>query len=223
MQVTLAKSQFHSGFPTIFTQGDVATHKRLMDRIYVPYHLDAEITASIFDLLATKYDEFVDREVNIRVASILLSEVLDGNRTGAVLDFGCGSGHAYTALSRLNEDGWSILGTDISNKMLRIAEAKGENVITINQWRDAEVYFDAAIACFVLHYGVDERDLRTIAKQLKNGGRFAANYFKAEKDEELRLIDQLAELGLVLQKSLDVGLSGCTRNIVYVFQKAQVC
>ena len=78
--------------------------------------------------------------------------------------------HTY-APNSLHPEGVDIdlIGTDLSEAMLQIARNRGETVMSLPpSWRalSRHVGLDAAIAVFVLHYGVPLHDLSALAAQL---------------------------------------------------------
>jgi ubiquinone/menaquinone biosynthesis C-methylase UbiE len=98
----------------------------------------------------------------------LLTRLL-GEANGSLLDVGCGTG-SYTAA--LAERGWDVTGLDVSEDMLRRAEARGVPTVhadaTSLPFEDAS--FDAAISIFT---NTDLDDLaavvREIARVLRTG------------------------------------------------------
>jgi hypothetical protein len=167
--------------PGAIALGDVR-YVRLVDRFLLPENPGPIISAALFDVVASHYDHLTHQAVNTQVAESLLRAVCDGCAgKQTVLDFGCGTGVARLSAVRLATEGIDIelVGTDISQAMLQLAAKRGEKVIPLPQWRALPAGgFDGVIAVFVLHYGVPDADLASLASQLKNDGRFAANFFK---------------------------------------------
>lgn len=196
---------------------------RLLDRFFVPAAGDPGVSALLFDLIADRYEELTGRDVNRSAAEILLRSALrrsPKNRTQRVLDFGCGTGFALDACKRIESDEWivDLVGTDISDAMLSIARGRGQRVLTLAEWRaEPSASFDAAISCFVLHYGVLEQDLVLIARQLKPGGVFSANFFKGNEARVTQITAVLgaAGLDLISNEHLDVSTDSSNRHLVF--------
>ena len=101
----------------------------------------------------------------------LLTRLL-GEPSGALLDVGCGTG-TYTAA--LAERGWDVTGLDVSEDMLRRAEAKGVHAVHADaaSLPFEEASFDAATSVFT-HTDVDDFAglLREVVRVLRPGGPF---------------------------------------------------
>ena len=104
--------------------------------------------------------------------------------------------------------------------MLSIARGRGEAVAPLTEWRALpSCSFDAAISCFVLHYGVPTEDLTNIARQLKSGGIFSANLFKSDEITLVQLTRTLRKSGLDLIANEQSGITPDTYNRHLVFKK----
>lgn len=198
---------------------------RLLDRFFVPAAGDPVVSVLLFELIAEHYEQLTTGDVNRRAAEILLRSALRGPSRGRVfrvLDFGCGTGFALDASNRLEQEGWNIhlVGTDVSDAMLSIARGRGQRVLTLAEWRaEPPESFNAAISCFVLHYGVPEQDLVLIARQLKPGGLFSANLFKGDEASVARLAAILSAAGLDLISNQHLAVSTESSNRHLVFAK----
>lgn len=199
-----------------------ASYTRLMDRFYLPDDSGPDVSAALFDIVAREYDQLTQTEINLATAELLL-EAVDAGRSPSprrVLDFGCGTGVAFAAARRLAPAGAGpeLTGTDISPAMLRQAADRGQTVKSFEEWRLlSPESFDAAIAVFVMHYGVPPRDLETIASQMRPGARFAANYFKPRPGAVSALTSILSGFGLVLERDEPLRTTpGDNRLLVFV-------
>jgi ubiquinone/menaquinone biosynthesis C-methylase UbiE len=110
-------------------------------------------TGARYDGIADWYDtEFQPAPLESETWETLVR--LLGGGSGALIDVGCGTGSYAAALA---ERGWDVTGTDISEDMLRRAEAKGVHAIkadaTSLPFEDAS--FDAAVSAFT-HTDVDD-------------------------------------------------------------------
>jgi SAM-dependent methyltransferase len=198
---------------------------RLMDRFLLPAAGDPVISSLFFELIAERYEELTATDINLRTARALLGPALAGRAEGRpwkVLDFGCGTGFALSALKvlGLQEAEVELVGTDLSDSMLSIARGHGEVVVSLADWRamPCEV-FDAAISCFVLHYGVPADDLGHIGRQLKPGGIFSANLFKGDEAKLTRLMEVMKIAGLDLESSEQSSVTPGTYNRHLMFRK----
>ncbi|MGJ4929766.1 methyltransferase domain-containing protein [Bradyrhizobium sp. HKCCYLS2038] len=195
---------------------------RLVDRFFLPENPGPIVSAALFDVVASHYDDLTRQAVNTKVAESLLRAVCNERaERQTVLDFGCGTGVAHLSATRLALEGISIelIGTDLCEAMLRLAAARGEKVMPLPQWRSLPADgLDGAIAVFVLHYGVPQTDLAALASQLKMGRRFAANYFKPPLGAVSRLESSLAAEGLRLEREEPLDMTSAD-NVLLVFRK----
>lgn len=197
---------------------------RLVDRFFLPENPGPVVSSALFDVVASHYDHLTRQAVNTQVAESLLRAVCN-ERAGKqiVLDFGCGTGVAHLSALRLAMEGISIelLGTDLCQAMLRLAAERGEKVMPLPQWRSLPTDgLDGAIAVFVLHYGVPQTDLATLASQLKMGCCFAANYFKPPQGAISRLESSLAAEGMRLECVEPLEMTSAD-NVLLVFRKVR--
>jgi hypothetical protein len=195
---------------------------RLVDRFLLPENPGPVVSAALFDVVASHYDHLTRQAVNTQVAESLLRAVCaDRGGKQTVLDFGCGTGVAHLSATRLATDGIDIelVGTDLCEAMLRLATARGETVMPLSRWRSLPTEgLDGAIAVFVLHYGVPQTDLATLASQLKMGGCFAANYFKPPQGAVSRLASSLETYGMRLEREKPMEITNAD-NVLLVFRK----
>jgi SAM-dependent methyltransferase len=118
-------------------------------------------TGARYDGIADWYDaEFQPAPLESETWAMLAR--LLGEPAGSVLDVGCGTG-AYT--SGLAELGWEVTGIDVSEDMLRRAEARGVRTVRADAaslpFEDAT--FDAAVSVFT---STDMDDLATAADEI---------------------------------------------------------
>ena len=112
---------------------------------------------------ATGFRATVPREVTLR---------LIGDGQGALLDVGCGTGAFSAAIA---ERGWAVTGVDISEDQLRLARARGVEVVRADA--AALPFGDATFAAAVstwTHTDVDDFALvlAEIARVLRPGAPF---------------------------------------------------
>jgi len=117
-----------------------------------------------YDGLVEWYDDF--RPALIAVEDDALERLL-GTGGGRCLDVGCGTGVALTALTRL---GWSVVGVDVSEDLLRAAGARGmqAELAPGDSLPFADRSLDAAVSIWT-HTDVDDFPavVREIARVLR--------------------------------------------------------
>jgi SAM-dependent methyltransferase len=104
------------------------------------------------------YDEYVawfeDFRPELNPAEVDALERLLGAGSGRLLDLGCGTGVAIPLLERL---GWSVVGVDVSEEMLKRARGRGAEVERFDgetlPFEDES--FDAEVAIWI-HTDVDD-------------------------------------------------------------------
>ena len=128
-----------------------------------------------YDGVATWYDDFVRSADHTSVVLDAVERLL-GPGPGRCLDVGCGTGIAFSTLSRLN---WSVVGVDISadqlSKARTHAELNGAEVVEADA-TDLPFEpgsFDAAIS-LLTHTDFDDLDaaFSEMSRVLRPGGRF---------------------------------------------------
>ncbi|HET8895286.1 MAG TPA: class I SAM-dependent methyltransferase [Gaiellaceae bacterium] len=117
---------------------------------------------SHYDGIADWYDgEFQTLPLESETWHAVL-RLLDGERQGALIDVGCGTG-SYAA--GLTERGWEVTGVDASEDMLRRAQEKGVHAIRADaaSLPLGDSSFDGAISVFT-HTDVD--DFRAVVGEI---------------------------------------------------------
>ena len=122
-----------------------------------------------YDGIADWYDEFRP-SLNSHEQDAL--ERLLGAGPGRCLDVGCGTGVAVPVLTEL---GWSVVGVDISEELLRLARARDVDVVLAEgaALPFAAASFDAAVSIWT-HTDADDFSamLREIRRVLRAGAPF---------------------------------------------------
>ena len=128
-------------------------------------------TGARYDGIADWYDtEFQPAPLESETWETLVR--LLGDASGALIDVGCGTGSYAAALA---EQGWDVTGVDVSEDMLRRAEAKGVHAVQANAaslpFEDGS--FEAAISVFT-HTDLDDFSgvVAEIARVLRPGAPF---------------------------------------------------
>ena len=126
-------------------------------------------TIAVYDAKAGEYDERFTTEKENPYLAAFLAELPEG---GAVLDLGCGPGHAA---QRMSEAGLVVTGTDASTEMIARAQKRDVGTFYVATFNDlAEIAcFDGVWANFsLLHAPRDEmpRHLAAIRASLRVDG-----------------------------------------------------
>ncbi len=138
--------------------------------------------AQFFDTEAARYDAAFDDpgpEGNALRARLAATISVLGNGPGRVLDAGMGPGRLCVELQRR---GWTVIGLDVSEKMVKFARARiGQpgSVLCgrVERLPFSEGYFDAVVATGVLEYLPDvTTGIRELVRVLRPGGLAALSY-----------------------------------------------
>jgi SAM-dependent methyltransferase len=118
-------------------------------------------TGARYDGIADWYDgEFQPEPLESETWEVLARLVGEGS--GSLLDVGCGTGSYTAALAGL---GWDVVGLDVSEDMLRRAEARGVRTVQADAasmpFEDAS--FDAAVSVFT---NTDVDDLAAVGREI---------------------------------------------------------
>jgi SAM-dependent methyltransferase len=124
-----------------------------------------------YDAIAKWYDRELADSAYGRSARRIVLKLL-GNGPGKLIDVGCGGGsHAIEFAER----GWCVTGVDVSEEQLRLARARGVDVVRADaaELPFVDDSFDAAVSMFT-HTDVDDfaAIVREIARVLRPGGPF---------------------------------------------------
>ena len=124
-----------------------------------------------YDGWADWYEEYLQND-GYRIAAETLADLL-GHGDGLCLDYGCGVGHQ---LPRIESLGWTVMGFDLSQDMLRRAAGRCERLALANAsaFPFAAGKFDA-VTTSLTHTDVDDVApvFAEVARVLRRGGRFA--------------------------------------------------
>jgi SAM-dependent methyltransferase len=167
--------------------------RRLLDVHYLvfdPSDLSTLAVAerALFELVAASYDDEIDRRKNLENIGVLLDVV----GPGRILDFGTGTGLAI----ELANESVQLVGFDRSHAMLSLARARGLTTLNFDELTGMPPgSFDGVIASYVAHLSAALVDLPTIARSLRQGGIFAANFHKGLGLPEIHAL--APKLGLV--------------------------
>lgn len=141
--------------------------------------------AAYYDTRAHCYDEL--NEDHSKGINALLAKILKANKASTVLDLTCGTG---SQVFYLTEQGFSVVGSDISPSMLKIArkKAKAKGLkIKFLQGDCCSVragFFDAAITIFNAIGHLTQKDfdktIQNINRNLRLGGLYIFDIFNLD-------------------------------------------
>ena len=186
---------------------------RYLDRHRVVYDPQSPATRMVaerylYDAVARSYESQIDRERNVAVIRRLLDQV----GRGWLIDYGCGTG---ISLDALNPATHHLLGVDISPSMRTIAENRGLMTVPVEALEtNTSCQFDGGFACYVLHLASAHEHLYGLARSIRVGGRFAANFHKGRG---MAAVDQiLRSCGFEIEARREPGRSVPAPEIVWV-------
>jgi SAM-dependent methyltransferase len=159
-------------------------------------------------------------------ASDLIKHLLENKEPASqvIVDLGCGSG---ILAKELSEQGYTVLGVDISKQMLDIAKRKAPKAAFIQA-----SLFDFSIPVCNVVCAIGEpinyvfgnkndydsvRDLfQHIFNQLKPGGYFIFDLLTTEADKmPTKKVVEKEEMTMIVQISVDIATSVLTRNMIF--------
>ena len=135
-------------------------------------HDENEISIKIYDKIAEKYTErFFEDKSDRKNIDEFISLLPKGSR---ILDAGCGSGQHSLYFK---EDGYSVDGIDLSEKMLKIAKKRVHGCkfkkMDLRELKYKDSVFDAVFAAYaIIHIKKDDvvKALKEFNRVLKNNG-----------------------------------------------------
>jgi demethylmenaquinone methyltransferase / 2-methoxy-6-polyprenyl-1,4-benzoquinol methylase len=140
-----------------------------------------ELARNIFGGLSTSYDSVLDWMTlgQDRTWKRRMLQKLAVGEGAQILDIGCGT---CVLEDRHHLGGSQVVGIDITNGMIRLAQRKGLRSVSLGL-ADAEHLpfreesFDLAVSCYVPKYCDTRRFVEEMARVLKPGGRVAVYDF----------------------------------------------
>ena len=137
---------------------------------------------SQYNAIATQYVSMNSHDIWKIINALLCSEMNKVNGQD-VLDLACGDGFYSRVLKRMGAS--KVVGVDISDRMLGLAEAKEKDEPLGIEYLHSTIQnmgeigkFDSAFAVFLLHYAGDQNEMlemcSAVFQNLKPGGRFFA-------------------------------------------------
>ena len=159
---------------------------RRMENFFIPENLTEEDIINFFNLIASQYDELIDKELNDKITGKIFKVIHRCKRAFSipgdfrVLDYGVGTGNSFRIYKKNQYKGskFALFGCDISEKMILICKKKQiANVILCeyNKLPYKSETFDAVFAVFVVHYFINEEPYKEIFRVLKPRGVFIFN------------------------------------------------
>lgn len=141
------------------------------------YAKQKKIWINFYRLFGEEYEKFVDIKHNLGCIETMLKYIIEKRKVEDmfnVLDYGCGSG-----LSLSVEYDGEIVGYEPIKKMRFQARKRGMTVYNRHNFkRIPDNYFDAIFSCYVLHMGIEKKDIEQIIPKMKQNAIWIANYYK---------------------------------------------
>jgi ubiquinone/menaquinone biosynthesis C-methylase UbiE/DNA-binding transcriptional ArsR family regulator len=166
----------------------------------------SEAAQAYFARHAAEWDRIRSLHVADDVVEAAILEALKGERLGALLDLGTGTGRMLQLLAQQAD---RLVGVDASHAMLAVARARLAEAGLRCELRQCDVYalpfdmqgFDTIVLHQVLHFLEDPaRALRETALRLKPGGRLLVVDFAPHAHEFLRSEQAHRRLGFSAQQ-----------------------
>jgi ubiquinone/menaquinone biosynthesis C-methylase UbiE len=186
---------------------------RTFDRYYFGQELKEKHIEFVFDYMAPTYDADIEMGMNLDINGKLLERIAEVESVPPgivkVLDYGAGTGICADAQPQVKEEKhlyWEITGLDISRLMLAKAREKlysaTDNpdsllyeVKLVEDTMFAEESFDAAMACFTVHYFLDSKPYKNIYDSLKPKRPFVCN---VSQNKILEIENRVKQVGFHL-------------------------
>ncbi|MDH7476156.1 MAG: methyltransferase domain-containing protein [Microgenomates group bacterium] len=206
----LPKKMILGGYPMI----------RIMDSVYVPDYYGADWSEALFEFLGPEnYERMADLLLKEKIDEILLDKA-----KGNIFDIGCGSGllqHWVNSWGKQREI--SLFGIDLSAKMIKKAQERGEPAIVGNaaSLSSKEIlaefekigqpinFFDHAVMSYVDNWLTPEERksiFRTVFQLLDCGGSLRLNVYSLEPGWQDHYRNLALEVGfkkvLIFEKTL---------------------
>lgn len=176
---------------------------RRLNGIFTPQNASTDEVMQFFDLVAPEYEAIIDPSINQWVYRHLFAHIQDklANKANSlkILDYGIGTGLVLDAVT-FDKFPVELYGADLSQRMLDICRRRkgSERIKQIANCTYSKVpflanFFDAVVACFVVHYFIDEAPFREMWRVLRPGGILAFNLHKPEPNYEQCIRTTLSE------------------------------
>ena len=137
--------------------------------------------AAVYDKFANQYKASKRLPFRQYIEWYSYNKLLGDVRQKSVLDLACGEGYYTRRIKRKGAD--TVVGVDVSEKMIRLAKQQEQNHPLEIDYRLGDVMalasigkFDLVVASYLLNYAQTKEQLlkmfQTIAANLKSGSRF---------------------------------------------------
>ena len=136
----------------------------------------------MYESTAESYSKMMDKEIDLPVYSEILGRLHEriANVPGTLIDTACGSGHMMSMYRKRYDQRRSLLGIDLSPRMVSIAGKKlgSAGQVVVGDMRDlsqVEANFASALLNFFAVHHLDPEGVRTAVKEwyrvLRPGGQ----------------------------------------------------
>jgi ubiquinone/menaquinone biosynthesis C-methylase UbiE len=168
------------------TNGKADEAYRLMDRVHFLKNQQSLHNCGIafFSMAAHEYDSMVSVTRNTKCAEELLKIgkiSLLNIALKTVLDYG--SGTSVSSLAIVSNE-YEVIAYDRSPEMCEIAKIRFPSVVnSLSECKNGN--FQLVIACYVMHFGLNDAEAIELSRIVPPGGVIAANFHKTLNVEEV--------------------------------------
>lgn len=233
-EITLTSESVWPTNAEVFING--ARYVNIMDMYLIPANSSPRLRSQffVFAEVAARYLERIDPRRNRALAAHLLKRVIaasPGETEVVLLDFGCGTGIAASALLCISAGAERLIlhGVDVSQEMLsNMPKDVGGMYRSVSLIGTDEVLpypdrmFSACVMVYVADYVRSSHTLREISRVLAVDGVLLCNFHKSTEKEIAWFTHGVSEAGLVIQ-SIEVTelptTTASTNHLVYAFRK----
>ena len=124
----------------------------------------------MYELTAEGYAEMMDSEIHLPIYREVLGRLQEGiaNTPGTLLDTACGSGHMLELFRSQYDPGRSLMGIDLSPRMVTISQKRlgKEATIMVGDMRSLPDIPSASVAALINFFAIHHLDLEGIRQAM---------------------------------------------------------